>query len=521
MNKKDINNWIMYHEIHKLSRMGLAKARIARYLVLDVRTVGKYLDMSEKEYEDFLIGHDERTKKLSPYEDFVKDNLEEYPDTTSAQIHDWLKERYKDLPKVNPRTVYNFVAFVRQKHNIPVENPARQYFPIEELAYGEQAQVDFGQYNMRTPHAKRVKVWFFAMVLARSRMKYIWFLDCPFTAQLVCQGHEQAFEFFNGIPKVIVYDQDRVMVVDENIGDIILTDVFKSYTRSRNFQLHFCRKADPESKGKVENVVQYVKKNFLYNRVFHDCDTLNEQALAWLGRTANALPHNHTKKVPMEELITERKYLMAYTPLSVNIPEEENLYQVRKTNEIAYKSNFYTLPEGTYQGSDTKVMVREKDQYIYIYTSGEDNQLICSHHLSNEQGKTIINNHHRRDTSQSIDQMMEKMTGAFSDQKQAQDYLQAIRKQYPRYIRDHLLVISKALKENKPQILEETLQNCIQQQLYSGNEFWQIFNVIAGEKENTPSRHQEIKLLNKTNLAKADENPQKSDLDDYESIINP
>ena len=511
----------MYHEIHKLSRMGFTKARIARYLVLDARTVGKYLSMSEKEYEDFLIANDERSKKLSPYEDFVKDNLQKFPDTSSAQIHDWLKERYQELPGVSPRTVYNFVAFVRQKHNIPVENTARQYFPIEELAYGEQAQVDFGQYNMRTPQAKRVKVWFFTMVLARSRMKYLWFLDTPFTAQLVCKAHEQAFEFFKGIPKVVVYDQDRVMVVDENIGDIILTDGFKSYIRSRNFQLHFCRKADPESKGKVENVVQYVKKNFLYNRVFHDCDTLNEQALAWLGRTANALTHNHTKKVPMEEFITEQQHLNVYTPLSVNIPEEDNLYQVRKTNEIAYKSNFYTLPQGTYQGSETKVRVREKDQHIYIYTSGEDNQLICSHQLSNEQGKTIINNNHKRDTSKSIDQMMEKITGSFSDHKQAHDYLQAIREQYPRYIRDHLLVISKAVNENKPQVLEKTLQYCIEYQLYNGNEFWQVFNVTDEENEDTTSQHQDIKLLNKTNLAKADENPQKSDLEDYESIINP
>ena len=73
-------------------------------------------------------------------------------------------------------------------------------------------------------------------------------------------------------------------MVEENKGDLILTEQFKAYSNQRRFKLHFCRKSDPESKGKVENVVKYVKQNFLYNRSFTDIDTLNEEALAWLAR---------------------------------------------------------------------------------------------------------------------------------------------------------------------------------------------------------------------------------------------
>jgi len=86
------------------------------------------------------------------------------------------------------------------------------------------------------------------------------------------------------------------MVVDENIGGIILTSTFKQYTKPRGFKLHFCRKSDPESKGKIEDVIQYVKKNFLYNRPYYELEDLNTEALAWLGRTANRLAHNYTKK---------------------------------------------------------------------------------------------------------------------------------------------------------------------------------------------------------------------------------
>lgn len=287
MTTKDLNNWIMYHEIHKLERLGFSKPKIARYLVIDARTVNKYLQMTEEEYENFLLAGQYRSKILAPYETFVRERLSLYQDTSAAQIHDWLKEHHPYFIETNPRTVYNFVMFVRQKYNLPIVKMEREYFPVEELPYGEQAQIDFGQYKMRMANGKRKKISFFAMVLSRSRMKYIWFWDKSYTSQDVCEAHEKAFAFYAGIPKTVVYDQDRTMVVDENIGDIILTSTFKQYTRSRSFKLHFCRKADPESKGKVENVVGYVKKNFLYNRAYWDIETLNAEAFAWLARTAN------------------------------------------------------------------------------------------------------------------------------------------------------------------------------------------------------------------------------------------
>ena len=142
MTNKDLNNWIMYHEIHKLNRLGFSTSRIAMYLDMDFRTVGKYLQMTEQQYEQHLL-RSERKKILSPYEDFIAGNLKEYPETSTAQIHDWLKEYHPDLPEVTPRTVFNFVMYIRQKYNIPYEPVIRSFFPVQELAYGYQAQVDF------------------------------------------------------------------------------------------------------------------------------------------------------------------------------------------------------------------------------------------------------------------------------------------------------------------------------------------------------------------------------------------
>jgi hypothetical protein len=207
--------------------------------------------MSEQEFEQMMINQSDRNKVLAPYETFVKSRLEKFRDTPSAQMHDWLKENYQDLPKVSPKTVFNFVSWIRRRHNLPFIKPPREYEMVEELPYGKQAQVDFGEYNMRNPSGNRVKVFFFIMILSRSRFKYIWFTDRYFTSQLAVDAHEKAFAYFNGIPMEIVYDQDKVFMVSENGGDLILTDTFRSYTREQSFSLYFCRKADPESKGKV------------------------------------------------------------------------------------------------------------------------------------------------------------------------------------------------------------------------------------------------------------------------------
>lgn len=516
MTNKHLNNWIMYHEIHKLSRLGFSNTKIAHYLVLDHRTVKKLLAYTEQEYELHLLSAGQRNKILAPYEDFVHRKLEAFHDTTAAQMHDWLKEHHPDFVKVSVRTVFNFVMFVRQKHNIPLVKVSRQHFPVEELPYGKHAQVDFGSYNMRMADGRHKKINFFAMVLSRSRMKYIWFIDKPFTAWSVCQAHENAFHFFDGITEVIVYDQDRTLIVDENLGDVILTATFKQYTRSRSFDLHFCRKSDPESKGKVENVIQFVKKNFLFNRSYSDLETLNTQALAWLARTANALEHNYTKKSPQAEYENEKTCLKKYTPMHID-NKEENKYHVRKTNTIAYKGNFYTLPQGTYKGTGTQVNVKAKEGILKIYNAEEI--LICSHHICTQKGQTIINNNHKRDNSKTLQQMTEQTVAHFTNEKSAADYISQINKRLPRYLRDNLQAMQKSLTVVEVAgAADEALLFCHKNSLYSGYEFSEVLQLFLDKSPVTPKKN--IRLLDKNNLEKAAEEPGKSNIEDYENIIN-
>ena len=514
---KFLNKLIMYHQIHKMDREGFSLSKISRELVIDRRTVKFYLSMNECQYEQFYTEHVEKKRELEPYEAFVKCKLETYQETSAAQMHDWLKEHYPKFPGVTSKTVYNFVMWVRQKHHLPKTSSPRDYEAVEELPYGQQAQVDFGEYNLRNSLRKRIKVWFFTMVLSRSRYKYVLFSGTPFTSFSAIEALEKAFAFFWGITKEIVYDQDKVFLADENKGDLLLTSAFKDYCRERKFQLYFCRKADPESKGKVENVVKYVKQNFLYNRPFTDVALLNSESLAWLGRTANALVHAGTQKIPYHEWCTERGSLVPF--IAIPIRQPSILYTVRKDNTISWKGNFYTLPTGTYKGRGTQVNVSKDNDFIVI--SDQAAKHLCTQTISTGKGNLVSNTDHKREKSAGIAQMITDISCMFSNPELATSYMEYIRAEKPRYVRDQLILLKQTIESTDKQIVDHTLQYCLQMKVFSANDFK---SVAAGllqkkswEKSNTLTSR--INPLNGQNPGAAYCQPMQSAIADYELLM--
>ena len=462
------NKLMTYYEIHRLFREDYSISQISRELAINRRTVRSYLAMNEGQYELFLNNQCDRKKDLLSFEEFVKTRLEKFQDTSASQMHDWLKEKHDHFPKASPKTIYNFVMWIRQKYNLPKISPAREYMIVEELPYGKQAQVDFGEYSMRDGNHKRIKVWFFLIVLSRSRFKYVWFSEQPFTSDLAIGAHEKAFGCFGGIPDEIVYDQDKVFIVDENRGDLILTDAFRAYTKERLFTLHFCRKADPESKGKIENGVKYVKQNFLYNRPFFNIETLNDQAIAWLGRTANAMPHNRTMKPPYDEWVIEKPFLKPYTEMVIQ-PSQTKPYTVRKDNAISWKGNFYALPLGTYKGRGSQVCIRKENDKIVI--SDLVGNELYRHTISSGKGQVVSNTDLRRDKSGAIDEIIGQVSKMFDDPQIARQYLEAIHGEKPRYIRDQIMLIRQTILQYDKQTVNEALDYCCKNSIYSAVDF--------------------------------------------------
>ena len=164
---KALSRLIMYDKIKHYHDVEHRSIRwIARKTNLNFRTIKKYLEMDQKEFEGYSDHVINRPHILEPYKDFIIGKLSLYQETPAAQMHDWLKENYPNFPKVAPKTVYNYVTKIRQEYNLPkISENERQYAALPETAPGEYAQVDFGQTKLRRSDGTRIKVYFIAILL--------------------------------------------------------------------------------------------------------------------------------------------------------------------------------------------------------------------------------------------------------------------------------------------------------------------------------------------------------------------
>ncbi len=511
----------MWYKVQQLANNGLNKSQIREETGLDRKTIRRYQNQTEEEFHNWIKVRRNLPKKLSIYVEFVKRLLTSKPYLSAAQIEDRLKEHYQDLPTVDSKTVYNFVIGIRNQYDIPKPNKssARQFEKLAEEDFGKQAQVDFGETIMQTKQGGRKKVYFFTIVLSRSRYKFVVFDDKPFTAKSSSDSHHLAFAYFQGVPKEIMYDQDSVFIHDENLGDYLLTKDFSNFCKTQDFKAIFCRKADPQSKGKIENVVKYIKQNLLRGRTFINIELLNQQALAWLQRTANAKVHSTTKLVPIEQWEEEKKYLL---PIKSEITNQElENYKVRKDNTLCYKSNFYSLPLDTYKDKNTNVLIEILHDNLKIYTLQKE--LICTHKLCNEKGQIIRNTDHKREKSKTLEAYQKQVLEIFDNTELAKEYFEKLHKDKSRYYRDNLQYIIKNHKIYSIENKKQSILLCIENNIFNAKNLIDILDKNEQDIINEQECISKIKkLANSTKNTKHDKHTdiETSNIKDYEKILS-
>ena len=517
---RKVETWKVYMEIYQLKQEGFKIRRIARKLGISRTTVYKYLEKSPQEMAEWVASTQTRKKKLDAYELLIHTWLTEYPDLSSAQVHDWLKERFPTL-RVGESTVRSYVKALREKYYIPKTEMKRVYQAIPDPPMGQQAQVDFGQTIQKTSEGKEKKLYFISFVLSHSRYKYVAWLSRPFTTKDMIQAHEDAFQYFGGIPHELAYDQDSLIVVSENEGDLILTSEFQAYREERKLKLFVCRKADPESKGKIENVVGFVKKNFAKNRVFHHIDKWNESCLAWLIRTGNGKVHNTTKKRPVEVFALEKQHLRPVNKkILISNIDNSITRNVRKDNTIVYQSNRYSVPLGTYK-KDKAVFIEISDQNELIIREESNGAIIAKHTLSIEKGKLIQDSQHTRDRSKGIAAYIETVSTYFDNKEMASDFLQEIHQRYPRYIRDQLSLILKVSKTVTRERRNQALEECVARKIYSATEFRDVVEFIQRQavSNQRPQQVEAIKTLHGMDDTLLQIKPKTRELDAYIELL--
>ena len=471
-----MKGWQMYSQIQDMKGKGFSIRRASRIIRISRNTIRKYWDMDPQTYAETYKAVNRMTA-LSAYEATVVKWLEAFPNMTAAQIRDWLDEKHHlDAAE---RTVRRFVANLRGQYGITRQmEPKREYEAVEELPMGYQMQLDFGVKPVRSAYSiKYIKLYFVIFTLSYSRYKWGIFQDRPFLSNDLVKALYGCFEYFGGMPRQLVYDQDSIIVVSENSGDIIHTQTYTAFLAESKLEVRVCRKSDPESKGLIEASVKYVKGNFMENRLYMRLDIWNQSFEDWLVRIGNGRPHGTTKRKPAEMFAEEQEHLLPLYGVAPAEIAEEMDRKVRPDNTILYKSNRYSVPYGTY-GKEKTVFLAVNDGKLEIMN--QIGELMATHHICEDKGKLIkADSHRRHDRKEKAKELLEKTVALLGEEFRG--YLALICEKKPRYIKEQFKLVKAACEAYGRECVISAMQYCQEMELFSANDLHDAAETMSGE----------------------------------------
>lgn len=277
--------------IRDLYSQGFGISEIARQTGFDRKTVKKYLKLKTLPEPQNRSG---RKSKLDPFKPYILDKLKEGP-YTAVRLYREIKEMGFEGGKT---IVKDFVQKVRPKQGVPA---VLRY----ETKPGIQAQVDWGELGTIEVDGKVKKLFCFNMILGYSRMRYVEFTMSIDTPTLI-QCHLNAFEYLGGFTQEILYDNMKQVVIKRALksSDSEWNSQFEDFFKFFGFIPRLCRPYRPQTKGKIENTVGYVKRDFFLGRKFTSLEDLNAQVHGWLERV-NSTVHGTTYQIPLERFKEE------------------------------------------------------------------------------------------------------------------------------------------------------------------------------------------------------------------------
>ena len=509
----------MYKKIQTCKSQGLFKGEIARMLELDPGTVAKYYDMGEAEYSEYLQSHKYRDKLFDRSKESIIDVYREngFKKLSMSAVFDYLEEKKGERLPGNEQTLRNYIGYLRESGQLVLKSEKRIYKKVAELPFGKQLQIDFGEYTTRGG----LKLYIFASVLSASRYKYCAYQEHPFTTVDLIFHLLNCFDYLRGIPFEVVIDQDSVMVVSENRGDIVYTGDFLYFIQEMNLRMYVCRKADPETKGKVENTVGFVKSNHLSVRDFGSLEEAQVSLARWLRRRANGKISQATGRIPAEVIEEERGHLRA---LKNSIYRKDMIVgrEPRQANErslISVGLSKYSVP-AEYRNREVDIYQTANECFVFDQHSGVQ---IAEHQLSLIAGREITKREHFRSTGKATEELREEVEKLFGLENWKR-FVEANFKTYHRYVRDQCFDAKKSFSEGvDEELLDRALQFCLEHKTNSMTNLADTYQYYKGLTETEGGEdilEQLAPQLKQVAQYKKDIRVSKRDIGVYKSLVS-
>jgi transposase len=324
---------------------------------------------------------------LDPFKPYLVQRLGELPELSAIRLFAEIKER--GYPR-GITLLRDYLAKVRRPRH------RKAYLRVEPEP-GEQAQVDWGSFGHLRVGGTQRPLSVFSMVLSWSRALFIDFsLDQQMETFL--RMHLRALEAFGGIPKKILYDNLKSVVL-HHVGSVVqFNPRFLAFAGHHLFEPVAAPVRYPEAKGRVEASIKYIRHSFFYGRSFSSLADLRHQARAWCSETANQRLHATTRARPAERLLVERPRLRALPERPFDTDLVLPLI-VSKEARVHLDTNTYSVPP---EHVGKTVHLRADDTTVRILDGGVE---IARHPRSYDRRRAVEDPAH-------IDKLLERRTGA-------------------------------------------------------------------------------------------------------------
>jgi transposase len=352
----------MYEEVRRAVLVkGISKREVAKIYGINRRTVAKMCKYSTPPRYKNKKG--KQYPKIGDYKEKIDSILKEDLEIGKKQRHT-SKRIYDRLKKEDGYSgSYDAVRrYVSEHKQIKKE----VYIPLEHK-YG-RAQCDFGECESSI-NGEDIKIHFFVMTLCKSGDTFV---KAYYTEDQIAwfDGHVSAFEYFGGVPEEILYDNAATLVKKiYKYGERELTKKFSELKSHYLFEAIFANPAKGNEKGKVENKVGYVRRNFLVPKPkYSSIEELNNY-LKELCESRRKQKHHKDAGTIGDMVIKEQESFLRLP----EYPYESCDIKLSKVNSYSlacYKTNEYSVPTKyayknvTLKAYSEKIRIFYKDKEI-------------------------------------------------------------------------------------------------------------------------------------------------------------
>jgi len=268
-----------------------------------------------------------------PFIPFIIETLTKYPRLTASRLFFMVKERGYSGQADHFRCI---VARLRPK------KPAEAFLRLRTLP-GEQAQVDWGHFGKIVVGRALRPLMAFVMVLSFSRMTFLrFYLDAQMPNFI--RGHVDAFAFFHGGPRVVLYDNLKSAVLERQGDAIRFHPKLLELSGHYRFEPRPVAPARGNEKGRVERKIRDIRESFHAAREFRDVEDLNAQALDWCNGTAADRPCPEDPARTVREVFAEEQGRLLPLPDAPFETTERVEVEVKKQPYARFDLNDYSVP---------------------------------------------------------------------------------------------------------------------------------------------------------------------------------